>query len=125
MKLWIPATLLLALIAGRAHAGCDYPRAPDKVPDGNTATLEEMITAKKGFDKYNVDMNAYLKCMEESINGIMPADTSKMPEEEKTKLTNQQKVETQKHDAAVEELEAAVGHFNEQLRAYKAKQAKK
>ena len=41
MKAWIPLTLVLAFgSAAHAQADCTYPRAPDTIPDGNTASKE-------------------------------------------------------------------------------------
>ena len=124
MKVWIPATLAV-VFAAAAHADCTYPRAPEKVPDGNTATRDEMVAAKKAFDAYNGEMTTYLTCMEGVIDNVMPKDTSKLSPDEKTKLENQQKIEVQKHDAAVDELQASVQRFNEQLHIFLDKNKKK
>ena len=35
------------LAAAQAHAACDYPVAPGKFPDGNQATKDEMLAAKR------------------------------------------------------------------------------
>ena len=93
MKAWIPLTLVFALgSAAHSQATCTYPSAPEAPPDGATATKEQMIAAKHNFDHYNSEMNAYLDCI-------------------KLEMDN----------AAVDELQANVGRFNEQLKIYKAK----
>ncbi len=45
MKIRIASALVLAgmLTSGIAAAECVYPKAPGGIPDGNTATEEEMI----------------------------------------------------------------------------------
>jgi hypothetical protein len=123
MKAWIFAACA-AFIAAAAHADCTYPRAPEKVPDGNSASRDEMVAAKKSFDQYNVDMNTYLTCMEGVIDSVMPKDTSKLSPDDKTRLENQQKIEVQKHDAAVDELQTSVARFNEQLHIFLQKSKK-
>ena len=45
-----------------------------------------------------------------------------MTADEKKKADEQQKVLVQKNNAAVDELQAVVGRFNEQLKIFKAKQ---
>jgi hypothetical protein len=123
MKAWIPLTLVLALgTAAVAQADCTYPRAPDAPPDGNTATKDQMIAAKHDFDRYNGEMNAYLDCLKLEMDAAAPKDPSKMSAEEKKKAAEQQNVLVQKNNAAVDELQAVVGRFNEQLKIYKAKQ---
>ena len=48
MKAWIPLTLVFALgSAAHAQATCTYPRAPDAMPDGDTATKEQMIAGEE------------------------------------------------------------------------------
>jgi hypothetical protein len=124
MKAWIPLTLVFALgSAAHAQADCTYPRAPDSIPDGNTASKEEMIAAKNEVSRYNTEMNAYLDCIKLEISAATPKDPSKLSKDEKAKAEEQEKILTQKNNAAVDELQAIVGRFNDQLKAYKAKHA--
>jgi hypothetical protein len=121
MKAWIPLTLVFALgFAAHARATCVYPQPPAAPPNGNKATQEEMITAKHDFDRYNGEMNVYLDCLNLEIDAS-PKDASKMTPDEKKKADQQEKILVQKHNAAFDELQAVVGRFNEQVRAYKAK----
>ena len=123
MKAWIPLTLVFALgSAAHANATCTYPRAPDAPPDGNTATKDQMLAAKHDFDRYNGEMNAYLDCLKLEMDAAVPKDPSKMSADEKKKAAEQQNVLVQKNNAAVDELQAVVGRFNEQLKIFKAKQ---
>ena len=124
MKAWIPLTLVFALgSAAHAQATCTYPRAPDHIPDGNTASKEEMIAGKNEVSRYNTEMNAYLDCIKLEIDAATPKDPSKLSKDDKAKADQQQKILTQKNNAAVDELQTIVGKFNDQLKAYKAKHA--
>jgi hypothetical protein len=126
MKAWIPLTLVFAVgMAAHAHAACTYPQSPATPPDGNTATKDQMIAAKHDFDRYNTEMNSYLDCLKLEMDSAMPKDPSKLTPEEKKKADDQQKILVQKNNAAVDELQANVGRFNEQLKIYKAKNAPK
>jgi hypothetical protein len=123
MKAWIPLTLVLALgMAAHAHATCTYPSAPAALPDGNTATKDEMIAAKHDFDRYNGEMNSYLDCLKLEMDASAK-DPTKLSPDEKKKYEEQQKILVQKNNSAVDELQAVVGRFNEQLKIYKAKAA--
>jgi hypothetical protein len=123
MKAWIPLTLVFALgTAVHAQATCTYPRSPETPPDGNSATKDQMIAAKHDFDRYNGEMNAYLDCLKLEMDAAAPKDPSKLTPAEKKKADDQQKVLVQKNNAAVDELQAVVGRFNEQLKIFKAKQ---
>jgi hypothetical protein len=122
MKAWIPLTLVFALgTALSAQADCTYPRAPEAPPDGNTATKDQMISAKHDFDRYNGEMNSYLDCLKLEIDAAAPKDPTKLSPDEKKKADAQQKILVQKNNAAVDELQAVVGRFNEQLKIFKAK----
>jgi hypothetical protein len=124
MKAWIPFTLVFALgSAGYAQADCTYPRAPSSIPDGNTASKDEMIAAKNDVARYNNEMNAYLDCIKLEIQAATPKDASKLSKDEKAKAEEQEKMLTQKNNAAVDELQQVVGRFNEQLKAWKAAHA--
>jgi len=124
MKAWIPLVLVCAIgTAVQAHATCVYPNSPAAPPDGNTATRDEMITAKHEFDHYNTDMNAYLDCLKLEMDAATPKDPTKLTPDEKKKVDAQLAILTQKNNSAVDELQAVVGRFNEQLKIYKAKAA--
>jgi hypothetical protein len=122
MKAWIPLSLVFALgLAANAQATCTYPQSPSAPPDGSTATRDQMIEAKHDFDRYNGEMNVYLDCLNLEMDAA-PKDLSKMTPDEKKKADQEQKLRVQKHNAAVDELQAVVGRFNEQLKIFKAKQ---
>jgi hypothetical protein len=125
MKAWIPLTLVLALGAAvTAQADCTYPRAPDKIPDGATASKDEMVAAKNDVSRYNNEMNAYLDCIKLEIQAIPNPKDSKMSKDDKAKADAQEKLLDQKNNAAVDELQQVASRFNEQLRIWKAKNAK-
>ncbi len=118
MKL-LPAALAVAVVlAPAAYADCAYPPAPTEIPDGNTATLNEMITAMKVIKSYNEQITAYLSCIElERDTRVASAGAT---------LTKQQKdemliIEIQKHNAAVDQLKAVANRFNTQVRIFKAR----
>lgn len=120
---------LFALAPPAANATCSYPRAPDKIPDGETATKEEMVAAKKEVSRYNEDMNAYLNCIKlESDDQLVELEKQdgEMKTEDEKKAFAARKVDferkrVQKHNAAVDEVTAVVDRFNEELRAYTKK----
>ena len=115
--------LLSALIIGcglfvaQANAACDYPAAPGKFPDGNLASKDEMLTAKKSVQKYNDDMTAYLQCIKSEFDTKIAGMPNVTPEQK----AEMEKVQNQKQTAALEEVTAVTERFNEQLRAWKAK----
>ena len=117
--------LSLALLgsAGPVLANCPYPKAPEKIPDGATATLAEMVAAQKAVKAYNDDIKSYTDCLKQEHDQEMAKpDTQKMTPDQKNELN---KVWGQKNDAAVDEAQAVTDRFNEQVRVFKAKAADK
>jgi hypothetical protein len=118
MKKYLTALVLAGgLVAAQAQAACDYPVAPGKFPDGSQASKDEMLAAKKVVMKYNTDMEGYLACIKSEYDAKVAAETSATAEQK----AEMQKMQDQKHNAAVEEVTAVTDRFNEQLRAWKAK----
>lgn len=119
----IKATLALAglLLMGVASAECIYPRAPASLPDGATATEEEMVSGMKTVKEYNTEVTAYLSCLEMEMNTRIEAAGSDAPADQIAQI---KAIHTKRHNAAVEELEAHAARFNEQVKTYKSRSKK-
>ena len=115
----LAALVLIGGFAVQANAACDYPVAPGKFPDGSQASLDEMKAAKASVVKYNADMEAYLQCIKDEYDAKVAVQTDATPQQK----AEMEKVQNQKHNAAVDEVTEVTNRFNEQLRAYKAKTA--
>ena len=121
MKRLIALTLLAATFAVPAMADCTYPKAPAKIPDGNTAPLEDMQAAVKAVKEYDASMKAYQACLQleqTDVESKMGKDGAPPTEEQKQKNAA---IYTQKSIAADEELQGVAARLNEQIRIYKAK----
>ncbi|MEP7314215.1 MAG: hypothetical protein ABI859_16650 [Pseudomonadota bacterium] len=122
MNKFIGLSLLSAVLCSPVFADCSYPKAPAKLPDGNTAALEEMMTAKKSVDQYNKEMEAYLSCIKLEHDDAIAKQGAAASEDAKKQMAA---MYVQKNDAAVDELQGVAARFNEQVRAYKAKHPSK
>lgn len=107
------------LAAPLASAECTYPQKPAQLPDGNTATLEEMIAGQKAVRQFDADVTAFTKCLDEAAKTEL-ADPN-LTEEQKKQIQARQATQ---NNAAVDEVSELASRFNEQLRAYKARQPK-
>lgn len=107
--------MALLLIAQGAFA-CDYPQRVE-MPNGTTASKDEMIAGQKDVKKYMATMDTYLACIEaEEAQAVI--ELGEIDEE-----TSRQREEmfNKKYNAAVEEMNLVAEEFNIQVRAYKAK----
>jgi hypothetical protein len=112
------ALCALATLAGPVYADCVYPPPPSKIPDGNSATMQEMIEAKKAVTQYNQDINAYVACIKLEHETAVSNAGDKITPEQKAEMD---KIEVQKNNAAVDQLQSVAERFNEQVRIYKQK----
>ena len=120
MKALLAITALAAL-AGPVYADCSYPPPPTKIPDGNSATKDEMISAQKAITQYNKDVNAYISCIKLEHEAAMTKLGDKPTPEQKADMDRAEQVEIQKNNAAVDQLQSIADRFNEQVRIFKAK----
>jgi hypothetical protein len=125
MKAWIPLSLglMLSSAALAADPNCTYPAPAAAAPDGATATKDQMVAAKNDTGRYNTEMNVYLDCLKAAQDKLTPADPSKLTSDQKKKNEAEIKALVAKNNSAVDELQAVVGRFNEQLKAYKTAHA--
>ena len=105
-----PKTSRIALIASLVvalptYADCVLPPPPSKIPDGSSASEQEMVSAMQTLKSYDGDVNIYLKCLEfeEKQNRMSAGDRES------------------KHNAAVAVLEKVASKFNEQVKVFKSK----
>lgn len=123
MKITTLQTLVACVALGfgaAAHADCAYPKAPDSIPDGKTATEQEMISAMSALKKYNADMNQYLECLDKEAESRVAAAG---PNASKDQIAQIKSIQNQRHDSAVEELQMHAKSFNEQVQVFKARKS--
>ena len=127
MKVFIAIAATAVLSAGTAYADCSYPTPPDHIPDGNTATLQEMVDAQKAVKEYDKAINAYVACIQlernDAVTKLAPKPGEKPSAEQKKAMDDLDRVEVQKHNAAIDQLQSVADRFNEQVKVYKAKSA--
>lgn len=122
MKALVAIAAMAALTAGKVYADCPYPPPPDKFPDGNAASLDDMVAAKKAVTAYDAAIGSYLDCIKQEHQDAVAKAGDKLTNKQKEDLEH---IETQRHNAAVAQLQSVADRMNEQIRVYKAKNAKK
>lgn len=108
IALVFPASIVLA---------CDYPALPRNLPDGATASKDEMLAGVKVISVYQETMAEYLTCIE--ADEIVAAQALARDDEEGKR---QRKIMfDKKYDAAIDEQTKTVEQFNAEIRAYKSR----
>lgn len=104
------------LIAAQAGFACDYPTKA-AIPNGSTASQEEMIEGQRSVKQYVADMEAYLECLVEEEKVARAEIEDLKPEDEQQR----EEMLTKKYNAAVEEMEQAAAKYNVEVQTYKAR----
>jgi len=117
MKALLTVTILGAL-AAPAFADCPYPPAPSKIPDGATASMQDMLDGQKAVKEYDAAINTYLTCIDKELADNIAKGGDQLKPEQKADM---QKVEAQKHNAAIDQEQSVADRFNEQVKVFKAR----
>ena len=113
-RLFSLAILSLIFSAPLALA-CDYPQRVN-IPNGATASKDEMIAGQRAVKDYMASMDEYLACIDQEEKDTLASMSEITDEEREVRAAALIK----KHNAAVEEMELVAARFNEEVRAYKA-----
>ena len=117
------APFLLAASAV-AQAACVYPQAPQALPNGSSATKEEMLAAKGIVKEYVKSVQeTYLPCLDKERTEATGA-LDNMDPEFTTKKASIDAIHAKKHNAALDELQAFVDRWNAEKKAFSEKSGK-
>jgi hypothetical protein len=121
MSSLVTATIavLASLATAAAGATCLYPQPPAAVPNGATATYEEMAAARQVITDFDADIRSYNLCLQLEARRLLDERNLDAAAAQSLML---QLVEY--NDAAVEHVEQIVERFNEQLRIFRERDRK-
>lgn len=108
------AIAIASLIFAPLVFACDYPERAD-LPNGATASKDDMLAGQKTVKNYMSTMEEYLTCLEKDEKNAVAALDELSDEDRASRDT----AFTKKYNAAVEEMELIAAQFNEEVRAYK------
>ena len=121
MKAKISALALLSSIAlaGAAHAECSRPPAPT-IPDGASASQEEMVAGQKAVKAFVSETNTFLDCLEkEEKDAAAKAEAAGTPMK-----PEDHNVYVERYNAGVDDMQKVADSFNMQLHTYLDKNKK-
>jgi len=111
----------LALSSATAMAECIKPDQP-QLPDGATASMEDMLAGQKSVKTFQSSNVEYMKCLEDTFKAA-EAKVKEGADGTKEAVESAQKTYTEAveaYNAAVSSEEAVAGQFNTEIREYKA-----
>jgi hypothetical protein len=95
---------------------CDYPERPS-IPDGSTASKDELLAAKNSVQDFMAKVDEYLNCIE----GKEKAAVEEMDNPSEEEMQRRDGMLNKKFDAANEEKALLGEQFNQEIRAYNSK----
>ena len=111
--------LTLLAAASSSFAACTYPPPLGKLPDGATATMDEMKASNAQVKRTEADLDAYIKCIDEDTPPVQ--DATKLNDAQKKGQEASEQLRAERHNAAVADEEAIRDKWHEVLQAYKSK----
>ena len=112
----LPIFLAASLLISAPALACDYPERP-AIPDGSTASKDDMLSAAASVKGYLADVDTYLTCIEAAEKAAIEAMDNPTEEE----LASRVEMLDKRFEAANEEKALLGEMFNQQVRAYNAK----
>lgn len=116
-KLKLPAIALAFALGSTASIAqdCVAPTDAPVVPDGDTATLEQMLEGQKAVKTFQAANMAYLQCMDPKLAAAQEEVVAGSEEA----VAAAEKLQ-ESYNAAVSREEELAGKFNTEIREYKA-----
>lgn len=111
-----PSPVNLVEVASAALQACPRATAP-AVPDGATASREEMAAATAAFKSFDTATNSYTHCVDVTVERI----ASEHPDASQDDLHSLKEFGTVAHNTAIDQETAVADQLNVQVRSYKAK----
>lgn len=118
MKTLYMLAAIAAISVAPVHAACTYPKAPEKIPDGSTATLDEMKAAQAEVKRFNEEITAYQSCLKSEYDAALAANPNLTDEQKKER----EQIYASKNDAAFDAVQGIVARWSEQRAAFIKKQ---
>ena len=105
--------LLFTVFSGQAYANdCEVPASPI-IPDGNVASLDELVSAQKAMKIYQTSLGGYRDCLK-AVDEALDPEAEGSEEESKLILSE--------YNASVDSEEAVANEFNTAVKAFKTRQ---
>ena len=128
MNLTRIAAVILLFAAPAFGLACEYPERPT-LPDGSTASREDMIAAQTAVKAFLASIDEYLLCIEQeekdAIAALPEIDESDEDavENRTAEIKRRDDVLVKRFDAANEEKFLFGEKWNQQVRAYNARKS--
>jgi hypothetical protein len=120
MKALLPLSVAAALIASPAFCKCVAPLNDVKIPNGNKATMDEMVTVNRAMQENTTEVETYLHCLKAEQAARVEAMGPDITEDQRAKIASEY---VNRQNAELEKLQRLAARYDETERSFRAKQA--
>lgn len=116
------AAAILAFGSAAAMADCEAPETPE-VPDGATASMDDMLAGQKAVKSFQTANVEYMKCLEGVFTEAEATVKNAGEDASEEDIAAAQKAYSdavEAYNAAVSNEESVAGQFNTEIREFKA-----
>jgi hypothetical protein len=120
MKALLPLSIVATLVVAPAFAGCVAPLNDVRIPNGNKATMEEIVAANHALQENTTEVENYTHCLKAERQAKIDAVGPDITDEQRSRIS----AEYGNHlTAENEKLQNLADRYNEEVRKFRAKQA--
>jgi len=120
MRALLPLSIIATLVTTSAFAECVAPLNDIRIPNGNKATMEEIVAANQALQENTTEIDAYTRCLKAEQEAKIAAIGPDITDEQKAKIASEY---VNRLNAENEKLQNLSDHYNEAVRNFRAKQA--
>ena len=120
MKALLILSIVATLPAAPAFAGCVAPINEVKIPNGNKATMEQMVAANYALQANTTEVDAYFRCLKAEQIARVAASGPEITDEQKAKIAAEY---AKRQNTQTEKLQSLADRFDAAERSFRAKQA--
>lgn len=120
MKALLSLSVLVALAGAPAFAVCVAPLNDVRIPNGNKATMDEILSANQALQENTSEVEAYTRCMKAEQEAKIAAIGPDITDEQKAKIASEY---VNRQNAESEKLQRLADLYDVAVRNFRAKQA--
>ncbi len=120
MKALLPLVILVSLAAGPSFAGCVAPLNDVRVPNGNKATMDEIVAANQAIQENTTEVEAYTHCLKAEQQAKIAAIGPDITDEQKSKIASEY---VHRETAETERLQKLADLYNAAVSTFRARRA--
>jgi hypothetical protein len=120
MKTLLSLVIVTAVTAGPAFSQCVAPLNDVKIPNGNKATMEEMVAANHAIQENTTEVETYWQCLKAEQADKIAAIGPDITDDQKTKISSEY---VNRHNAEADKLQTLADRYDVAERSFRAKLA--